>query len=663
MAGPGRQERWEWLMAARLLRSKRSSQLSLISVMSVAGIALGVAALIVVLAVNTGFQQAFQDRILATYPHIVAMRRGLDMTDWRDVAERLARVKQVRAVTPATYDDMMLASANGRAGAVVRGVPAASLADLPEGLVVDGELDTHGESPRVTLAASEGRATLTVTGATAGARHVLITGAGDADTASPRRVSVLRPQRGLAALVLFDAAGCRRAGERPRGVVRLAQGEGPLADTIRTSKRHRCRVVSTWETLDGTYQVRWQAGDDAATATVKLVTGATTVAVIEGDQLLVVPPPATPPPESVAALAVVHLGAEPIEVKLPAAARLEVAAVAPGGHTPWLPVAGELPAIALGAGLAKRLAAKVGAEVRAVSPMRDVDGGRGSRASGRFRVTAILSTGFHDHDQRLALADFGAAQRFLGKGDVARWVDARLTDPILARQQIPEIRAALEPVTLGDLLRDVNAARAKVDRIRTELVPGLEVRAPTSAVGLVDNWVSGVRAFRQARTRGDSMYRVLDWEEMNRNIFDAARLQKVAMSLFPFIIVLVAALNVVGTQAVVVHERARDIAILRAMGATGRSVGAVFLTQGLAVGMLGTVIGLVLGGLCCWIVDLVGYPLDPNVYLISELPVVIEASTFALAGGAATALSFGAAWASARRAATRAPVDGLRRLD
>jgi lipoprotein-releasing system permease protein len=150
---------------------------------------------------------------------------------------------------------------------------------------------------------------------------------------------------------------------------------------------------------------------------------------------------------------------------------------------------------------------------------------------------------------------------------------------------------------------------------------------------------------------------------MNRNIFDAARLQKVAMSLFPFIIVLVAALNVVGTQAVVVHERARDIAILRAMGARRRSVAIVFLVQGLVVGVLGTLVGLAVGGLCCWLLDPVGYPLDPQVYLIDRLPVRAEAGAFWLAGSAAIALAFGAAWLAAQRAASRPPVEALRRLD
>ena len=99
------------------------------------------------------------------------------------------------------------------------------------------------------------------------------------------------------------------------------------------------------------------------------------------------------------------------------------------------------------------------------------------------------------------------------------------------------------------------------------------------------------------------------------------------------------------------------------MGARRRSIGAIFLVQGLAVGVVGTLLGLLVGGLCCVLLDVIGYPLDPNVYLISRLPVLIEVQPFLLAGGSAIALCFGAAWAAARSAADRAPVDGLRRLD
>ncbi len=67
--------------------------------------------------------------------------------------------------------------------------------------------------------------------------------------------------------------------------------------------------------------------------------------------------------------------------------------------------------------------------------------------------------------------------------------------------------------------------------------------------------------------------------------------------------------------------------------------------------------------MACFLLDAVGYPLDPQVYLISRLPVLVEASSFFLAGGAAIVLAFAAAWFAAQRAASRAPVEALRRLD
>ena len=321
----------------------------------------------------------------------------------------------------------------------------------------------------------------------------------------------------------------------------------------------------------------------------------------------------------------------------------------------WHGLLADLPAVVLGEGLAKRLQAKVGAEVRAVSPLRGMDRPADTAApsaSGRFRVGAILRTGFHDHDQRLAIVDFAAAQRFLGRGDQARWVEVRTREPLLAPKQVDLVRGLLEPTDLYDVLTATHELRAKVTQIQREPTPGLELVPPDDAVAAVDNWVSGTRAIRAVHMRTTALWRVLDWEEMNRNIFDAARLQKIAMSLFPFIIVLVAALNVVGTQAVVVHERAREIAILRAMGASRRSVAAIFLLQGLAVGLVGTLLGLLVGGVACVLLDAVGYPLDPQVYLISRLPVQIEASAFVLAGGAAVVLAFAASWTSAQRAAS-----------
>ncbi len=621
--------------------------------MSVAGIALGVAALIVVLAVNTGFQVAFQDRILATYPHLVIMKRGVDLREWRDVQDKLKNVPGVRIVAPATYDDMMLSAAGGRAGAIVRGVPAATVQGLPEGAVVSGKLDTQGEFPLL----KQQKGQLQVVHGIASARHVVAVGD---DFAQP--FSILPPGVGSAGLVVFDANGCGKtpAEKNADSGVYLLEPTG--MEPLRRAKKSPCALVASWEVLGGQYVVRWQSGGTQHDQTVELHDGETLALILQGATVHAVLPPTEPLSPAVAAIVAVPLNNAPLQVTLPDGVQHVL-------KTPeWLGFAGELPAMALGEGLAKRLQVKVGDEVRAVSPLRGLDSGdsgqaQAQSASGRFRVAAIIRTGFFDHDQRLALCDFAAAQRFLGRGDLARWVEVRVDDPILAAERADSFRAALEPTEIGELLSDAKLLHERLGSLGHENLTGMTVRPPTNTVAVVDNWVSAFRAARQLRPRNGSAWRVIDWQEMNRNIFDAARMQKIAMSLFPFIIVLVAALNVVGTQAVVVHERAREIAIIRAMGGTRRSVAAIFLVQGLVVGLMGTALGLAVGGLACLLLDAVGYPLDPQVYLISRLPVLIEASTFVVAGIAATVLAFAAAWWSAQRAASRAPVEALRRLD
>ena len=643
---------YELMLAARLLRSRRSLHLSLVTAMSVAGIALGVAALIVVLAVNTGFQVAFQDRILATYPHLVIMKRGVDLREWRDVQDKLKGVAGVRIVAPATYDDMMLSASGGRAGAIVRGVPASTVSGLPDGAVVSGKLDKQGEFPVL----KQKKDHLQVVSGIASARHAVAVGDDFAQA-----FAILPPGVGSAGLVVFSADGC---GPHPAAseqtAVYLLEPTG--MEPLRRAKKPACGVASSWEVLGGQYVVRWQSDGAQHDQTVELHDGETLALVLDHGIAHAVLPPTEPLSPVVAAIAPVPLHQQSLKVTLPDG--LEHTVQSPQ----WLGFAGELPAMALGEGLAKRLQVKVGDEVRAVSPLRGLDSGdagqaQAQSASGRFRVAAIIRTGFFDHDQRLALCDFAAAQRFLGRGDLARWVEVRVDDPILAADRADSFRAALEPTELGELLSDAKLLHERLASLDNDNIAGMTTRPPSDAVAVVDNWVSAFRASRQLRPRNGSAWRVIDWQEMNRNIFDAARMQKIAMSLFPFIIVLVAALNVVGTQAVVVHERAREIAIIRAMGGTRRSVAAIFLVQGLVVGLLGTGLGLAIGGLACLLLDAVGYPLDPQVYLISRLPVLIEASTFVIAGVAATVLAFAAAWWSAQRAASRAPVEALRRLD
>lgn len=122
-----------------------------------------------------------------------------------------------------------------------------------------------------------------------------------------------------------------------------------------------------------------------------------------------------------------------------------------------------------------------------------------------------------------------------------------------------------------------------------------------------------------------SGYRIDDWTELNRPLYSALELEKLAISLTIGLIVMVAALNIVASLVLLVMEKNRDIAILRTMGATARSIRMIFVLQGLTIGMIGTVGGTVLGLIVCFVADryhLIKLPSD--VYQISYLPFRVQ---------------------------------------
>src|SRR5690606_26467250 len=116
----------------------------------------------------------------------------------------------------------------------------------------------------------------------------------------------------------------------------------------------------------------------------------------------------------------------------------------------------------------------------------------------------------------------------------------------------------------------------------------------------------------------------------NRNLFTALELQKVMLSLVIATIIFVAAFNVIATLIMVVMEKKREIAILKAMGATDFTILLTFMVQGVVIGIIGTLLGLVLGGGVIAYLNYIHMPLDPNVYLIDHLPVVVTPSEFVI---------------------------------
>ena len=156
-------------------------------------------------------------------------------------------------------------------------------------------------------------------------------------------------------------------------------------------------------------------------------------------------------------------------------------------------------------------------------------------------------------------------------------------------------------------------------------------------------------------------YRVQDWGDVNRSLFDALWLEKMAISLTIFLIVMVAALNIVASLILLVMEKHRDIAILKTMGASARSVMTVFMMQGLIIGIIGTLVGASAG---LGIADVLNrykvIHIPGDVYQITYVPFRMLPLNFALVVAAAILVCFVATLYPSRQAARLDPAQALR---
>jgi lipoprotein-releasing system permease protein len=220
----------------------------------------------------------------------------------------------------------------------------------------------------------------------------------------------------------------------------------------------------------------------------------------------------------------------------------------------------------------------------------------------KFEVTGLFDTGMFQYDNQFVVLPLALAQRFTGLGDAVSGIAVRVDDP----NHAPEVGEALE------------------------------------------------------RQLGYP-YRTLDWQTQNSSLFSALQLEKLAMGLIIFFIMVVAAFNIVGTLTMVVTDKTREIGILRAMGLTAPAVGRVFLVQGAVIGVLGTAIGLVLGLSVSYVVDRSGWVrINPAVYFIDHLPVHIEWQDVGVVVLASLAIALFATVYPSRSAAALTPVEAIR---
>ncbi len=163
----------------------------------------------------------------------------------------------------------------------------------------------------------------------------------------------------------------------------------------------------------------------------------------------------------------------------------------------------------------------------------------------------------------------------------------------------------------------------------------------------------------QARLGMD--YQVQDWTELNRELYSALSLEKIAISLTIGLIVMVAALNIVASLVLLVMEKTKDICILRTMGARAATIRRVFIYQGLAIGLIGTAAGTVLGLVICFVADryrLISLPAD--VYQIPYLPFRVQWADVGVVVIAAVGVCLLATLYPSRQAARIDPAEALR---
>ena len=265
------------------------------------------------------------------------------------------------------------------------------------------------------------------------------------------------------------------------------------------------------------------------------------------------------------------------------------------------PRVAQLPGVLVGKELEKQIHLYVGQEVRVVSPLaQDTPAGPIPRTR-PLRVAGIFFTGMYEYDLKLVYVPLPTLQTFLDLGDEVTGIEIRIQDP-----------DETEPV-----LRDI-------------------------------------------RSRLPDDYRVQDWKEINRNLFSALELEKIAMFLVLAIIILVASFSIIGNLIMIVVEKAKEIALLKTLGATSTEVLKVFVAQGFFIGIVGTAIGVSHGLLACYLGSVYGIPLDPEVYYIDRLPIHVEAPSIVAVAIAGVVISVIATLYPAAVGARMRPVEGLR---
>ena len=282
---------------------------------------------------------------------------------------------------------------------------------------------------------------------------------------------------------------------------------------------------------------------------------------------------------------------------------IDIGSMIRGGSVDLLKDSGtDPPGIILGSQLSKQIGAVPGDTVTLVSPIGKLTPLGRVPSEGQFKVKALFESGMYEYDSSMVYLSLPDAQDFLSLGDEVTVIELKVKD---------------------------------IDQSDT-IGKGIQEKLGYP-------------------------YWTKDWKMMNRSLFSALKLEKVTMFIILTMIVLVGALNIISSLVMMVMEKNRDIAILRTMGASPKSIMSIFIFQGLFVGIIGTLLGLMSGSFLCHILARYKFiKLPPDVYYISTLPVRMEWLDVISIVFAAVIVSFLATIYPSWQASKVNPVEALR---
>lgn len=602
---------FEDFVGIRYLMAKRDrNMLSVITLISVGGVAVGVMALIVVLSVMGGFEADFREKITGSKAHVVISAKDGYIENYEEIRAIALKTDRVEGANGYVEAEVMLNSPTNLQAAILRGIDYREIVTTTKlgDYIEEGKLEYLEDPdalPSISMVGSVvQRGTLSIQSDTedggltdekvdrleqAGARAA-IAFAGDKHGAwiakGSQEIELPAGVETAPETVVGDANSPQNAEHNADGLTKNGDiYDLPDVDPIAPMPRRRSAADVGNNATDGDLspellaaigEDRWVDSESSPTVRQPAAMGDAQAGATQYDR-------------------------EPNAVLLPQNKRTRTMKAMPG--LDGSDSSRRVGAIILGRELKNNLTLYLGGELNIMSPSGDIGPAGNLPKSRPFKVVGSYYSGMFEYDAKMAYISLADAQAFLGIGNAVTGIDVKCS-------------------RLEDSKRVRDALREKLKDY-----PNVQVD---------------------------------DWLTLNSSLFGAIMLEKVAMFVILTSIILVASFNILCLLIMMVIEKAREIAIFKAMGARDSSIVRMFVVQGAIIGGLGTAIGLILGLGLCVIIAQLGIKMPGNVHYITQIPVMVNAVEVIVICAASIAISLLATVLPSRMAVKLDPVSGLR---